>query len=237
MKNCIKTNIDLLNRIWYNYHEGINMETIITVFLILAIWIVPIPLGIKKAKQNGHSPHWMWFGILPIYGWLAFLILCIAPKMKKCASCGERNKLYAKYCQRCNNAFEESTIIEYKPETKKHKIIKISSIIGAIMVFCIIMIVLVNGIFKNSEVYKMTLEILNNNTQAQTVLNKEIKSSGFISGNISTSGSSGNANLSFSVTGSTGKVKIYVIGIKEIDGWKIVKLYIQDKELIKIIDE
>jgi uncharacterized membrane protein YhaH (DUF805 family) len=213
------------------------METIISFFLALAIWIVPIPLGIKKARQNGHSPHWMWFGIFPIYGWLAFLILCIVPKMKKCANCGEKSKVYAKYCQSCNNAFEESTIIEYKPETKQHKIIKISAIIGAIMVFFIIFYLFIGSTFKNTEIYKMTLEILNNNTQAQTVLNKEIKSSGFISGSISTSGSSGNANLSFSVTGSTGKVKIHVIGIKEIDGWKIVKLYIQDKELIKIIDE
>jgi hypothetical protein len=83
----------------------------------------------------------------------------------------------------------------------------------------------------------MALETLNNDTQAQMILNKEIKSSGFISGSISTSGSSGNANLSFSVTGSTGKVKVYVIGSKEFDKWRIMKLYIEDKELIKIIDE
>jgi uncharacterized membrane protein YhaH (DUF805 family) len=213
------------------------MEAIIWVLLILAIWIVPIPLGIKKAKKKGHSPHWMWFGVFPIYGWLVFLILCLVPKIKRCTNCGEKNKLYAKTCQRCNNVFEESTIIEYKPETKKHRIIKITSIIGAVIVFFMIMIVFIGGTFKNSEIYKMALETLNNDTQAQTILNKEIKSSGFISGSISTSGSSGNANLSFSVNGSTKKVKVYVIGIKEFDKWKIVKLYIQDKELTKIIDE
>jgi hypothetical protein len=212
------------------------MEAVIMVLLILAIWIVPIPLGIKKAKQKGYSPHWMWFGILPMYGLLAFLILCIVPKMKKCAHCGERNKVYAKYCQRCNNVFEESTIIEYKPKTKKQKIIKIGSIIGAIMVFYFILFLIVTSSFKNTEIYKMTLEILNNDTQAQMTLNKEIKSSGFITGNISTSGSSGSANLSFNVTGSTGKVRVYVTGIKEFDKWKIEKLYIRDKELIKIID-
>ena len=214
------------------------MEAILMVLLILAIWIVPIPLGIKKAKQKGHSAHWMWFGIFPMYGLLVFLILCIVPKIKKCAHCGERNKVYAIYCQRCNNVFEESTIIEYKPEAKKHKIIKISSIIGAIVVlFIIIFYLFIGSAFKNTEIYKMTLEILNNNTRAQMVLNKEIKSSGFITGNISTSGSVGNANLSFNVTGSTGKVKIYVTGTKEFDTWKIEKLYIKDKELIKIIDE
>ena len=220
-----------------NYGIIIIMEAIITVFLMLAFWIVPVPLGIKKARQKGRSPHWMWFGIFPIYGWIVFIVLCLVPKMKKCASCGERNKVYAKYCQRCNNAFEESTVVEYKPRTKKQNIIKISSIIGAVMAFCIILIVFVNGIFKNSEIYKMTLEVLNNNTLAQTVLDKEIKSSGFITGNISTSGSSGNANLVFNVTGSTGKVKIYVVGMMEFDEWRIVKLYIQDKELLKIIDE
>jgi hypothetical protein len=213
------------------------MEAIFFLLLILAIWIVPIPLGIKIAKKNGHSPHWMWFGIFPIYGLLALIILCLVPKMKICTNCGERNRLYAKTCQRCNNAFEESTIIEYKPQTKKHKIIKICSIIGAVIAFFILMFVFLNSIFKNSEIYKMALEILNNDIQAQMVLNKEIKSSGFISGSISTSGNSGEANLSFNVTSSTGKVKVYVIGIKEFDKWEILKLYIQDKELIKIIDE
>jgi uncharacterized membrane protein YhaH (DUF805 family) len=210
------------------------MEAILFLFLILAIWIVPIPLGIKKAKQKGFSPHWMWFGLFPIYGWLVFLILSLVPKMKRCANCGEKNKLYAKTCQRCNNAFEESTIIEYKPETKKRKIILI---IGAVVFFIILLFVFVGGIFKNSEIYKMALETLNNNTQAQMILNKEITSSGFISGSIETSGSSGHANLSFSVTGSAGKVKVYVIGTKEFDEWRIVKLYIKDKELVKIIDD
>jgi hypothetical protein len=212
------------------------MEPIIWLFLILAIWIVPIPLGIKKAKQKELSPHWMWFGILPVYGWLVFLILSLVPKTKKCKNCGEKNKLYAKTCQRCNNTFEESTVIEYKPETKKRKIIKIISIISSIIILFILMFVFIGGTFKNSEIYKLSLETLNNDAQAQMVLNKEINSSGFISGSISTSGSSGNANLSFSVTGSTGKVKVYVIGIKEFDKWRIIKLYIKDKELIKIVD-
>jgi len=213
------------------------MEALLWLLLILTIWIVPVPLGIKKAKQKELSPHWMWFGIFPIYGWLVFFILCWVPKTKKCANCGEKNKLYARTCQRCNNAFEESTIIEYKPKTKISRIIKIVSIISSIISLFIIMFVLIDGTFKNSEIYKLSLETLNNNAQAQMILNKEVNSSGFISGSISTSGSSGNANLSFSVTGSTGKVKVYVTGIKEFDEWKIMKLYIKDKELIKIIDE
>jgi len=53
------------------------MEAILMILLILAIWIVPVPLGIKKAKQKGHSPHWMLFGIFPMYGWLVFLIKII----------------------------------------------------------------------------------------------------------------------------------------------------------------
>jgi hypothetical protein len=212
------------------------MEAILWLLLLLAIWIVPVPLGIKKAKQKELSPHWMWFGVLPLYGWVAFLVLCLVPKMKKCANCGERNKLYARTCQRCNNAFEESTVVEYTPKTKKRRIIKIISIIGAVIAFIIIMILFIDGIFKNSEIYKMTLETLNTDAQAQMILNKEITSSGFISGNISTSGSSGNANLTFFVKGSTGKVEVYVTGVKEFDEWKIMKLYIRDKELIKIID-
>jgi hypothetical protein len=39
------------------------------------VWILPIVLGIRAARRKGISPHWMWFGVHPLGGWLAFLIL------------------------------------------------------------------------------------------------------------------------------------------------------------------
>ncbi|MBL0314116.1 MAG: hypothetical protein IPP78_15750 [Holophagaceae bacterium] len=48
--------------------------TLLIVF-IGGLWIWPIFLGIKAAKEKHRSPHWMWFGIHPIGGWIALAIL------------------------------------------------------------------------------------------------------------------------------------------------------------------
>ena len=42
-------------------------------------WIWPIFLGIKTAKEKGRSPHWMWFGVYPIGGWIALAVLRSLP--------------------------------------------------------------------------------------------------------------------------------------------------------------
>jgi hypothetical protein len=217
--------------------EGIKIMDAIIILLVISLWIIPIPLGIRKAKQKNRSPHWMWFGILPIYGLVVFLILLFIPAVKICPNCKEKNKIYAKTCQRCNNKFDESTVIEFKQKTKKQKLIKFCAIIGSIIFIFFVLYLFINSIFINSEIYKMTFETLTTNTQSQGIIGNNIESKGFVSGNLSTSGSSGTADLSFFVSGTNGKFKVYVIGIKEFDKWKITKLYIRGKELVKIIDE
>jgi hypothetical protein len=217
--------------------EEIKMMDTIIILLVLSLWIIPIPLGIRTARQKNRSPHWMWFGILPIYGLVVFIILSFIPAVKICPSCKEKNKIYAKTCQRCNNKFDESTIIEFKQKTKIQKLIKFGVIIGSVILLFFIFYLFINSIFKSSEIYKMTFETLSTNVQSQEIIGNHIESGGFVSGNLSTSGSSGTADLNFSVSGTNGKFKVYVIGIKEFDKWKITKLYIQDKELVKIIDE
>ena len=169
-------------------------------------------------------------------GWY-ILFSVLLQKRKNVKIVVKKNKVFAKNCQRCNHLFDKSTIVEYEPQTKKQKAIRLVSIIAAIIIIIIVMIVLLNNVFKNSEIYKMTLEVLNNDPQAQMIINREIKSTSFVSGSMSISGSSGNADLSFTVNGSSGEVKVYVSGVKEYGKWIIKKLYIEDGELIRIIDE
>ena len=62
------------------------------VFFFAAIvffgWVLPIMLGIKQARKKNYSPAWMWVGIHPLFGWMAFIVLvCVRPKVQ-CASCG-----------------------------------------------------------------------------------------------------------------------------------------------------
>ena len=42
------------------------------------IWFTPIWLGVRTARKKRLSPHWMWFGIHPLFGWIACLVLLLA---------------------------------------------------------------------------------------------------------------------------------------------------------------
>ena len=46
---------------------------------VLALTIIPVVLGIKAAKRKGVSPHWMWFGVHPVGGWIAYLVIRSRP--------------------------------------------------------------------------------------------------------------------------------------------------------------
>jgi xanthosine utilization system XapX-like protein len=51
------------------------------VLALLVVWLVPIFFGIRIAKRKGRSPHWMWFGVHPLGGWIALLVLyLVSPK-------------------------------------------------------------------------------------------------------------------------------------------------------------
>lgn len=131
-------------------------ETVFTCLfglLFIAVWIAPIPLGLRAAKRNHRSPHWMWFGIHPITGWIAFLILRYLPPMKACTNCGENTKAHARVCPYCLTPFTpgESGRIEsiapqvLDPEALKEKFeksLKTSLLIGRVVVavICFLMV-------------------------------------------------------------------------------------------------
>ena len=43
--------------------------------LFMAFWITPVVFGIRAARKKLRSPHWMWFGVHPIGGWITFAVL------------------------------------------------------------------------------------------------------------------------------------------------------------------
>jgi len=201
------------------------MEAIIILLIIFIIWILPIIIGVKIAKKKHISPHFMWIGILPIWGLIVMTIICLLPELKICSKCTEKNKKYARYCQKCNNEFEESSITSPPNKlTKKQLVFRVCIIGGAIIVFFFSLFILLQSIFKSSEIYKMTFEEIAINMELIEIIGDQVKQKGFISGSISTSGNSGNANISFKVTGSNGMFRIHVIGIKEFDTWKITNI-------------
>ncbi len=70
--------------------------------IIFLGWVLPITLGVKCAKRKNYSPAWMCFGIHPIGGWIAFIVLsCLEPRVA-CAHCGGFIKVNFRICPYCH---------------------------------------------------------------------------------------------------------------------------------------
>jgi hypothetical protein len=79
--------------------------------LIVALWVPPIMLGIKWARRKGLSPHWMWFGVHPLTGWIAFWMIRykVTPR-RACGSCGSFVPSNARFCPNCKAELSAATV-------------------------------------------------------------------------------------------------------------------------------
>ena len=75
------------------------------VLIIVVCWVAPIWLGIRAAHKNNRSALWMLFGVHPIGGWIAFILLACLPRLKSCPQCAEKVKEGAKICRFCKYYF------------------------------------------------------------------------------------------------------------------------------------
>ena len=74
---------------------------ILIALLVVALWVTPVILGVKTARRKHRSPQWMWFGVHPMMGWVAYAVLAALPPLKECSQCGEKVKAHAKICPYC----------------------------------------------------------------------------------------------------------------------------------------
>ncbi len=105
-----------------NQYDSVIAFAIVVLVLII-LWVIPIWFGLKWAKIKGVSKLWMLFGIHPMTGWIAYLVLRfgIDPK-KQCEKCKESIKLRAQICRYCGNQMSQEAInraIEYYNTRKK----------------------------------------------------------------------------------------------------------------------
>jgi len=83
-----------------------NPEEAFFVLLVMGLvitfgWILPIVLGLLLFQSKGYSPHWMWFGVHPVGGWIAVLVAACLRKRRRCPDCGgfvESNFWLCPYC-------------------------------------------------------------------------------------------------------------------------------------------
>ena len=74
---------------------------IIAMALLIVLWAAPVVLGVRWAKRKGLSPHWMWFGVHPLTGWIAFWIIRYRAANRACPACGESVPSASKFCPHC----------------------------------------------------------------------------------------------------------------------------------------
>jgi hypothetical protein len=68
---------------------------------IALLWVLPITLGIHQARKKNYSPLWMLFGIHPLGGWIAFIVLACLPPRVQCRNCGGFVAINFRVCPFC----------------------------------------------------------------------------------------------------------------------------------------
>ena len=120
---------------------------------------------------------------------------------------------------------EVKTNIEITDETKKKKIIKYVVIFGIGFIGAIIVYTSIFSLFKNSEPYKYSVELIENNQDAMEYLGEEYKLPIIISGSMSMNGNgTGKASLSYKIKGKNGISIVYIDAEKENGIWKYNKV-------------
>jgi hypothetical protein len=202
---------------------------------ILCLWILPVVLGVKAAKRNNRSPHWMWFGIHPLGGWIAFLVLQFAPPQKCCSQCGEKVKAHAKICPYCMTPFGElQPPPALQAKEQKQKWIWIGSIAGAgvlgIAGFVLFTMSLVVSSFKDSGAYQQALQQAQADPRVVELLGLPITGGSAVSGSISTRGdASGEADLSIPISGPKANARLYLSGKLHAGIWTFQTLEVDPK--------
>ncbi len=113
---------------WHNFpewHHGMafhhaawgHPQLLICVLLFLFVvvpvvvtlfWVLPITLGVRVARRRNYSPLWMLFGIHPIGGWIACLVLSLSPGKVECPTCGGYVRRNYRQCPHCHGAIPPS---------------------------------------------------------------------------------------------------------------------------------
>ena len=216
-----------------------------TIFFIL--WIGPTIAGVIVAKKKNRSPHWFWLGIWPGIGLWVFIIMLILKSLEICESCNKTIPNGAKVCPYCgketmlaSKTIEEIETIK-KRENKKI-IITVFAVLLIIFIFVAGIFIFVGMSFKNSEPFKHSIELIENNSEIMEYIGNDYKQIGMILGSINVSGdSTGNASIMYKIKGKNGISRIYVKAEKENGIWIYQKILfykeIGSTDVIDLLEE
>lgn len=196
-----------------------------TIFFIL--WIGPIIAGVIVAKKKNRSPHWFWLGIWPGIGLWVFIIMLILKPLEICESCNKTIPNGAKVCPYCGKEtmLASKTTEEIKKRENKKIIITVFTVLLIIFILVAGIFIFVGMAFKNSEPFKHSIELIENNSEIMEYIGNDYKQTGMILGSINVSGdSTGNASIMYKIKGKNGISRIYVKAEKENGIWIYQKI-------------
>jgi len=102
--------------------------------------------------------------------------------------------------------------------------------LGLFAAFIALIVSLVFGIMKSSDVYKNAFSRAKENPAVQNVIGIPIEKGMWVAGNINVNNSSGQADLSIPIAGPKGKATIYVVASKSAGQWTFSTLTVEIKE-------
>jgi hypothetical protein len=102
--------------------------------------------------------------------------------------------------------------------------------------FIALIFTLILGVIKSSVPYRGSLEIVQNHPLARQSLGAPIDADFFVTGSISVSGSSGNADIAYTVSGPKGSGTVYVVGEKAAGQWEFTTLVLEIAETGERVD-
>jgi len=92
--------------------------------------------------------------------------------------------------------------------------------VAVMLVFSVVMVFGIGSIFKDSEPYKLSLSMVTNSNEVMSRIGSPYET-GFVSGNMSTSGPEGLANLAYDIEGPNGEATVAVKAKMEMSSWSI----------------
>lgn len=104
--------------------------------------------------------------------------------------------------------------------------------IGAMLLFFVAMFVGIGGMMKDSKPYQVSLYQVKQSSEVVAQLGTPINS-GFVNGNIASSGAGGTANFSYGIEGPKGSGTVYVIASKQFDSWSLQCLVVSYEDSTK----
>ena len=101
------------------------------------------------------------------------------------------------------------------------------SIVAVVAVVIVLIVTLVFGALKSSDVYKQAMSKATANPTVISELGQPIESGWMVSGSISVSGSSGEADISIPISGPKKSGTIFAVGRKSAGEWKFSRLEVE----------